>query len=477
MDPESWRMAATNLKFLNQQKNVTVPRTLQVNHSKYLSTERLKKTAIVMAKEEPARLEGRLLHVEGRTSYRCGRISLDQGEVNKGYGEDSRKIMVSKHSVNKWVNLVPNSLDHRGNVALITYGSSVQKFKAPYEMELKKLPTLNKEITRSFITKQEKTYSQVFRKDVKISASNCSNAKDPACKVFGDKVTVKTEPILVEDDDVHDEDSSLYPGIPFHPSHKRVARLNHAPFQGGTSEPLKRMKLSGQEALMRSAERFNQKMLNQQRIQYKELPAASGTFMQNDIGVSSIQRDKYVRIPPDDSKGELAISVPKEKSGSSTFRRFLLIDSQGLPYTVVVEESKTSKDNIPTNDSSSDLTHIDVSKSVAPRKVYKCPVCFRIFEYLSYLQRHSIAHSQQKPHVCKICGKAFKRTSHLTRHKYTHFGGKPCQCQICHRRFRDIGELSRHQLSHTGERPHQCEVCHMRFGERNTLQRHMLAKH
>ncbi|CAI9565326.1 unnamed protein product [Staurois parvus] len=182
--------------------------------------------------------------------------------------------------------------------------------------------------------------------------------------------------------------------------------------------------------------------------------------MQNDNRVSSIQRDKYIRLPPDETKGERAVSIPKDKSGSSTFRRFLLIDSQGLPYTVVV-----------------DIAHVDVSKSAAPRKVYKCPVCFRIFEYLSYLQRHSIAHSQQKPHVCKICGKAFKRTSHLTRHKYTHFGGKPCQCQICHRRFRDIGELTRHQQSHTGERPHQCEVCHMRFGERSTLQRHMLAKH
>ncbi|KAM5132625.1 uncharacterized protein ACMZJ9_019395 [Mantella aurantiaca] len=475
MDPESWRMAATNLKFLNQQRDMTVPRTLQLN-SKYLSTERFKKTAIVMANEEPVKLDGRLLHVEGKTSYRCGRISLDQGQMNKGYGQESRKIMVNRHSVNKWATLVPDSMDHRENVALISYGSSVQNFKAPYEMQLKKMPTQNKEVARSYITKQEKTYSQMFREDVKIGASKSSNAKDPAYKVSGTKINIKTEPILVEDDDVN-EDSSLYQGISFHPSHKRVVRFNNVPYQGGTSEPLRRMKLGGQESLMRTAERFNQKMLNHQRIQYKQLPAASGTFMQNDSGGSSIQRDKYIRLPTNEPKGELAVSVPKDKSGSSTFRRFLLIDSQGLPYTVVVEESKTAKDNIPTIDSSSDLTHIDVSKSVAPRKVYKCPVCFRIFEYLSYLQRHSIAHSQQKPHVCKICGKAFKRTSHLTRHKYTHFGGKPCQCQICHRRFRDIGELTRHQLSHTGERPHQCEVCHVRFGERSTLQRHMLAKH
>ncbi|XP_072282166.1 uncharacterized protein [Pyxicephalus adspersus] len=477
MDPESWRMAATNLKFLNQQKDMTVPRTLQINPNKYLPTERLKKAAIVMTSEQPAQ-QGRLLQVEGRTSYRYGRISLDQGEINKRCGEESRKIMVSKPSVNKWKNLVPDSLDHRKNVALFTYGSSVQNLKASYEMELKRLPTLNKDIARSF--RQEKTYSQVFRDNAKIGASNITNTKEPVCKVSGNKIHLQNEPILVEDDDDDDdgddEDSNLYPAIPLHPSHKNVVSLNKVSFQSGTSEPLRRIKLSGQESLMRTAGRFNQKMLTQQRVQYKELPTSSGTFLQSDSGVSNIQRDKYISLSPDESKGELAVSVPKDKSGSSTFRRFLLIDSQGLPYTVVVEESKTSKDNM-TSDSSSDITHVDASKSVAPRKVYKCPVCFRIFEYLSYLQRHSIAHSQQKPHVCKICGKAFKRTSHLTRHKYTHFGGKPCQCQICHRRFRDIGELTRHQLSHTGERPHQCQECHMHFGDRSTLQRHMLAKH
>uniref|UniRef100_A0A8C7DVA5 Zinc finger protein 581 n=1 Tax=Naja naja TaxID=35670 RepID=A0A8C7DVA5_NAJNA len=151
--------------------------------------------------------------------------------------------------------------------------------------------------------------------------------------------------------------------------------------------------------------------------------------------------------PPEPSPSGL------DQGETSRLGHYLLIDSQGLPYTVLVEEVW------------------------GQQGVYSCPVCLRTFEYLSYLQRHSITHSESKPHICRACGKAFKRTSHLERHKYTHSGRKPHQCPICQRRFRDSGELSHHQRVHTGERPYQCEACHMRFGERNTLQRHIRRKH
>ncbi|XP_014376843.1 zinc finger protein 581 [Alligator sinensis] len=149
----------------------------------------------------------------------------------------------------------------------------------------------------------------------------------------------------------------------------------------------------------------------------------------------------------------------------SRYGRYLLIDSQGLPYTVLVEEAGGAG------------TGTGAGERAALRKVYCCPVCSRTFEYLSYLQRHSITHSEHKPHVCRACGKAFKRTSHLERHKYTHAARKPHQCPICQRSFRDSGELAHHQRVHTGERPYQCDDCHMRFGERNTLQRHIRRKH
>ncbi|KAM3823699.1 uncharacterized protein M6D78_018932 [Vipera latastei] len=186
-------------------------------------------------------------------------------------------------------------------------------------------------------------------------------------------------------------------------------------------------------------------------------PSPSGTLVQSLNGLPGT--DRRVHAPGVTSTG-------LDQGETSRLGRYLLIDSQGLPYTVLVEEGVGTPGGPEGGGSGGTL-----------RKVYSCPVCLRTFEYLSYLQRHSITHSESKPHVCRACGKAFKRTSHLERHKYTHSGRKPHQCPICQRRFRDSGELSHHQRVHTGERPYQCEACHMRFGERNTLQRHIRRKH
>eukprot|EP00063_Salmo_salar_P082352 XP_014057187.1 PREDICTED: zinc finger protein 358-like isoform X2 [Salmo salar] len=117
------------------------------------------------------------------------------------------------------------------------------------------------------------------------------------------------------------------------------------------------------------------------------------------------------------------------------------------------------------------------SPSSGPRRVLYCPLCPRIFYYLSDLERHSITHSQNKPHVCLQCGKAFKRSSHLQRHKHIHTGERNFVCPICSKRFREAGELQRHQRVHTGEKPYQCPLCHTRFAERNTLRRHTRRKH
>ncbi|XP_075045878.1 uncharacterized protein LOC142106769 [Mixophyes fleayi] len=493
MDPESWKMAATNFKFLNRQNDMTAPKNLQVYHGKYINTERfVKRTTNVLISEGTAKLEGRYIHANRKANYGHGLISVEQGEIKKACSVESRTTTVKRYSINKWAELVPDQMDHRENVALSTYSKDSKNVKSPFGVEVKRFPTQTRVDSRTFIPQREKTNSQVFRDDIKVNASSCTDAKDPVSvlcnrtKVHSGKTRIKNESILQSTEDVHCEDSSLYLGIPFHHSLKRIMVQNNVPHHSGTSEQWKRIKISGQESSVRTMDRVHQKMFDQHRLPYKEIPTVSGAFTHTDNGkpvacratVNRMQRDKFRNSLPDKTKGDHAVSKQKDKPvGSSTYRRFLLIDSQGLPYTVVVEEPKSTKLSSPSIESSSNSTHIDGSKSLAPRKVYKCPVCFRIFEYLSYLQRHSIAHSQQKPHVCKICGKAFKRTSHLTRHKYTHFGGKPCQCQICQRRFRDAGELIRHQQSHNGERPHQCEVCNMRFGEHSSLQRHMLSKH
>ncbi|XP_020029857.1 zinc finger protein 524 [Castor canadensis] len=138
----------------------------------------------------------------------------------------------------------------------------------------------------------------------------------------------------------------------------------------------------------------------------------------------------------------------------------LLIDDQGVPYTV----SEGSVSGGP--------------QGSGPRRApHFCPVCLRAFPYLSDLERHSISHSELKPHECKDCGKTFKRSSHLRRHSNIHAGLRPFRCPLCPRRFREAGELAHHQRIHSGERPYQCPLCRLRFTEANTLRRHYKRKH
>ncbi|KAJ1131099.1 hypothetical protein NDU88_009442 [Pleurodeles waltl] len=169
---------------------------------------------------------------------------------------------------------------------------------------------------------------------------------------------------------------------------------------------------------------------------------------------------------------ENALPSESEKSSDQKFTpesRFLLIDDQGVPYTMM----KREMENKPKAESAA----VADEKPAAPKKLHYCLVCYRTFLYLSDLERHSITHSEHKPFECKACGKTFKRSSHLQRHKHIHTGERPFLCPICQKGFRESGELHRHQRVHTGEKPFQCELCHLRFTERNTLRRHIRRKH
>ncbi|XP_007955497.1 zinc finger protein 581 [Orycteropus afer afer] len=157
---------------------------------------------------------------------------------------------------------------------------------------------------------------------------------------------------------------------------------------------------------------------------------------------------------PSSSSGSPQTSPPVRPN------HYLLIDTQGVPYTVLVDEEAQRGPG--------------AEGAAAPKKWYSCPVCSRMFEYMSYLQRHSITHSELKPFECDTCGKAFKRASHLTRHHSIHRegGGRPYGCPLCPRRFREAGELAQHRRVHSGERPFQCPYCPRRFMELATLQKH-----
>lgn len=165
---------------------------------------------------------------------------------------------------------------------------------------------------------------------------------------------------------------------------------------------------------------------------------------------------------PSSSTGSLQPSSPPRPN------HYLLIDTQGVPYTALVEEEAAAATRQP-----------GPAGTSAQKKGYSCPVCSRVFEYMSYLQRHSVTHSEVKPFACDTCGKAFKRASHLARHHSIHRagGGRPHGCPLCPRRFREAGELAQHSRVHSGERPFQCPHCPRRFMDENTLQKHTRWKH
>ncbi|XP_042539134.1 zinc finger protein 581 [Dipodomys spectabilis] len=156
-----------------------------------------------------------------------------------------------------------------------------------------------------------------------------------------------------------------------------------------------------------------------------------------------------------------AAASPRPVSPSRP-RRYLLIDTQGVPYTALVDDQARRAAAAP--------------GSAGQKKSYRCPVCSRAFEYQSYLQRHSVAHSEAKPFRCDACGKAFKRASHLARHRGTHRAGvgRPLGCP---RRFRDAGEPARRDRAHSEECPLQCPRCPRRFTEQSTRQKHRRWKH
>ncbi|XP_049643611.1 zinc finger protein 524 [Suncus etruscus] len=169
---------------------------------------------------------------------------------------------------------------------------------------------------------------------------------------------------------------------------------------------------------------------------------------------------KRGRPPKPSQEPPLGQGPPAPVVGSSGGSDLLLIDDQGVPYTV------------------SEGAVAAGPEGSSPKKApHFCPVCLRAFAYLSDLERHSISHSELKPHQCQDCGKTFKRSSHLRRHCNIHAGLRPFHCLLCPRRFREAGELAHHHRVHSGERPYQCPICRLRFTEANTLRRHIKRKH
>ena len=91
--------------------------------------------------------------------------------------------------------------------------------------------------------------------------------------------------------------------------------------------------------------------------------------------------------------------------------------------------------------------------------------------------RGSPAHQQQsqgrgKSYICSDCGKSFDCHSWLVRHQMTHTGERPYKCSECDKSYRRKDYLLNHQRRHSGEGLFQCPLCRKRFVLRRSLMKH-----
>uniref|UniRef100_A0A672TZ22 Zinc finger protein 282 n=1 Tax=Strigops habroptila TaxID=2489341 RepID=A0A672TZ22_STRHB len=105
----------------------------------------------------------------------------------------------------------------------------------------------------------------------------------------------------------------------------------------------------------------------------------------------------------------------------------------------------------------------------------KAEACSRCQQHLA--PRGSPTGQQQgqgrgKSYICSDCGKSFVCHSWLVRHQMTHTGERPYKCSKCDKSYRRKDYLLNHLRRHSGERLFQCSLCRKRFVLRRSLLKH-----
>ncbi|XP_077547284.1 uncharacterized protein LOC144159579 isoform X1 [Haemaphysalis longicornis] len=103
---------------------------------------------------------------------------------------------------------------------------------------------------------------------------------------------------------------------------------------------------------------------------------------------------------------------------------------------------------------------------------FRCEHCPYVTKDNYHLERHTRAHTGEKPFKCDVCPRAFSMKYKLNQHKHRHTGERSFKCNLCPATFTYMQALTVHKATHTGQKPYRCKLCSVSFDSRVKLVEH-----
>ncbi|OQV26111.1 putative Zinc finger protein 726 [Hypsibius exemplaris] len=126
-------------------------------------------------------------------------------------------------------------------------------------------------------------------------------------------------------------------------------------------------------------------------------------------------------------------------------------------------------------------------QNLTPPKQYPCPECDKVFEWKSYLDRHAIFHTGERPYHCDFQGCNYKaaQPGNLKYHMQMHTGVKAYECswEGCDYKSTHPGVLRAHMLNHSPKKGSKTmfacrgENCDFRAAHADEIRKHMKSQH